>query len=263
MKTSTYAYKTLAAAGAPMGIKDLDKINEADTSLFPPNFGENTTDFHTSKDEGRLHHAELANLAAMARSILHQVGPSEVAHSELTDLAAVARSILHDLGGNMVIGHDANSERATLTDPAADLKALTPAQMDELHGKQPERPDNVTLTTLVSFNGGDGSLPESGLIADNHGDLFGTTSQGGAYGLGTVFEIAKTAHGYASTPTTLVSFNGDADGAYPYSGLIADNHGDLFGTTSQGGGVTRSARCSRSPRPPKATPAPPPPCPPT
>ena len=32
----------------------------------------NTTDFHTSKDEGHLHHAELANLAAMARSIFHQ-----------------------------------------------------------------------------------------------------------------------------------------------------------------------------------------------
>ena len=39
----------------------------------------NTTDFHTSKDEGHLHHAELANLAAMARSIFHQVGATEVA----------------------------------------------------------------------------------------------------------------------------------------------------------------------------------------
>ena len=34
----------------------------------------NTTDFHTSNDEGQLLHAELANLAAMARSIFHQVG---------------------------------------------------------------------------------------------------------------------------------------------------------------------------------------------
>ena len=37
---------------------------------------------------------------------------------------------------------------------------------------------------------------------------------GGASADGTVFEIAKTAGGYASTPTTLVSFNG-ADGANP------------------------------------------------
>src|SRR5262249_53783014 len=38
------------------------------------------------------------------------------------------------------------------------------------------------------------------LIADAHGDLFGTTASGGAYDYGTVFEIVKTAHGYASTP---------------------------------------------------------------
>ena len=54
----------------------------------------------------------------------------------------------------------------------------------------------------------------AGLIIDAAGDLFGTTYSGGANGDGTVFEIAKTAGGYASTPTTLVSFNG-ADGADP------------------------------------------------
>jgi hypothetical protein len=45
------------------------------------------------------------------------------------------------------------------------------------------------------------------------------------------FEIAKTDHGYASTPTTLVSFNG-TNGAAPHGSLIADAHGDLFGTTA-------------------------------
>ena len=72
------------------------------------------------------------------------------------------------------------------------------------------------------------------MIADTKGDLFGTTEQGGASGGGTVFEIAKTAGGYASTPTTLVSFNGD-DGRDPIGSLIADARGDLFGTTADGG----------------------------
>ena len=89
-------------------------------------------------------------------------------------------------------------------------------------------------TTLVSFNDADGSSPDGGLLADAHGDLFGTTELGGANDDGTVFEIKKTAAGYASTPTTLVSFN-SADGASPLSGLIADADGDLFGTTSAGG----------------------------
>ena len=44
----------------------------------------NTTDFHTDTDE--VPHAQLANLAAMARSIFHQVGATEVAHPELTTL---------------------------------------------------------------------------------------------------------------------------------------------------------------------------------
>jgi hypothetical protein len=45
-----------------------------------------------------------------------------------------------------------------------------------------------------------------------------------------VFEIAKTASGYASTPSPLVSFNG-TDGNQPFGSLIADPPGDLFGTT--------------------------------
>jgi hypothetical protein len=48
-----------------------------------------------------------------------------------------------------------------------------------------------------------------------------------------VFEIAKTPHGYASTPTTLVSFNG-ANGYEP-SSLTAGSHGNLFGATVFGG----------------------------
>ena len=50
-----------------------------------------------------------------------------------------------------------------------------------------------------------------------------------------MFEIAKTASGYASTPTTLVSFNGSGNGADPQGSLIADANGDLFGTTASGG----------------------------
>jgi uncharacterized repeat protein (TIGR03803 family) len=91
-----------------------------------------------------------------------------------------------------------------------------------------------TPTTLVSFNYSDGFYPDAGLIADANGDLFGTAEFGGPSGYGTVFEIAKTADGYASTPITLVNFN-FSDGAYPDAGLIADANGNLFGTTIGGG----------------------------
>jgi uncharacterized repeat protein (TIGR03803 family) len=88
--------------------------------------------------------------------------------------------------------------------------------------------------TLASFDGSDGEDPTAGLIADAKGDLFGTTYQGGAFGDGTVFEIVKTSTGYASAPTTLVSFDG-SDGEFPVGGLIVDANGDLFGTTYEGG----------------------------
>jgi uncharacterized repeat protein (TIGR03803 family) len=63
--------------------------------------------------------------------------------------------------------------------------------------RQDRRRLRQRATTLVSFNGTDGAFPNSRLIADAQGDLFGTTTQGGANNDGTVFEIAKTPHGYA------------------------------------------------------------------
>jgi uncharacterized repeat protein (TIGR03803 family) len=87
-----------------------------------------------------------------------------------------------------------------------------------------------TPTTLVGFNRADGAAPDGSLIADSKGDLFGTTDFGGANDDGTVFEILETAAGYASTPTTLASFNG-TNGLSPEGSLIADANGDLFGTT--------------------------------
>jgi FG-GAP-like repeat len=81
------------------------------------------------------------------------------------------------------------------------------------------------------------------LTIDAKGDIFGTTISGGENDDGTVFEIEKTATGYASTPTTLASFT-PADGQLSLNRpktLIVDASGDLFGTTdpsTQPGGNT-------------------------
>ena len=91
----------------------------------------------------------------------------------------------------------------------------------------------ATVTTLASFGGTNGANPRGTLIADANGDLFGTTENGGANNDGTVYEIARTATGYASA-TILVSFGG-ANGTSPEAGLFADANGDLFGTTGFGG----------------------------
>ena len=73
-------------------------------------------------------------------------------------------------------------------------------------------------------------MPAANLLDDAAGDLFGTTTSGGAYGDGTVFEI-KAGTGNV---TTLANFDG-SNGADSYGALSADAAGDLFGTTASGG----------------------------
>jgi hypothetical protein len=97
-------------------------------------------------------------------------------------------------------------------------------------------------TILYSFGSQaeDGDDPEGSLILDAIGNIFGMTQAGGAHlGKGTVFELAKTASGYASTPNILYSFCAlpdCADGSFPsFGSLIADAKGNLFGTTEGGG----------------------------
>jgi len=86
----------------------------------------------------------------------------------------------------------------------------------------------TSTVTLASFDGSNGSAPNS-LLVDGNGNLFGATAGGGANSDGTLFEVM---HG-TTTITTLASFAG-SDGSAP-SGLVLDGSNDLFGTTTSGG----------------------------
>jgi uncharacterized repeat protein (TIGR03803 family) len=90
--------------------------------------------------------------------------------------------------------------------------------------------NGATLTTLHSFAYSDGRNPTGGLIQCTDGNLYGTTTGGGANSEGTIFKIDTN----GSTLTTLHSF-AYADGAYPQAGLIQGTDGNLYGTTYQGG----------------------------
>ena len=99
-----------------------------------------------------------------------------------------------------------------------------------------------TVNSLHDFRSGtdDGASPANGdLIWDQQGNIYGTTSQGGAsqncgsdYGCGTVYELSPSGNGY--TESFLYSFS-DTDGAFPYAGLVFDKNGNLFGAASSGG----------------------------
>jgi uncharacterized repeat protein (TIGR03803 family) len=109
---------------------------------------------------------------------------------------------------------------------------------------QPAR--GQTYTVLYNFTGGtDGGNPHAGLVADSAGNLYGTATGGGAstncqgFGCGVVYKLNASAK-----ETVLHSFSGGVDGAYPYSTLVRDADGNLYGTTAYGGNATGS--CSQN-----------------
>jgi uncharacterized repeat protein (TIGR03803 family) len=96
-------------------------------------------------------------------------------------------------------------------------------------------------STTYSFQGGanDGTEPNSALVFDSAGNLYGTTTYGGAYqcyrgsapGCGTVFELTPSGSGW--TEAVLHIFTDGADGGYP-TGLVFDRQGNLYGAALTG-----------------------------
>lgn len=80
----------------------------------------------------------------------------------------------------------------------------------------------------------DGEGPSAGVVLDGEGNIYGTTSAGGAFLDGTVFKLTPE-----GKETILHSFCGDlcggADGIEPAAGLVFDQKGNLYGTTVLGG----------------------------
>jgi uncharacterized repeat protein (TIGR03803 family) len=112
----------------------------------------------------------------------------------------------------------------------------------------PNQNGGWTESVLYSFcslaNCADGGYPTAGLIFDRAGNLYGTTTDGGAHGAqtdnGTVFQLTPNQNG-GWTEHVLYSFcsrTNCADGKDPTAGLTFDQAGNLYGTTYGGGAHT-------------------------
>jgi uncharacterized repeat protein (TIGR03803 family) len=94
-----------------------------------------------------------------------------------------------------------------------------------------ETSGNERVLYRFGSHAGDGTRPFGGLVRDAADNFFGTTSAGGAFGFGTVFEL--NVHGM----TLLHSFSGSPDGNFPAAALfrLPEPDGILYGTTIYGG----------------------------
>jgi uncharacterized repeat protein (TIGR03803 family) len=98
-------------------------------------------------------------------------------------------------------------------------------------------------TVLHTFGGSDGANPDSVLLFDSEGNLYGTTENGGSSdvcdgGCGTVFELSPQQDGTWSERVlySFCSLDDCADGLVPGAGpLVRDTAGNIYGTTEFGG----------------------------
>jgi uncharacterized repeat protein (TIGR03803 family) len=102
--------------------------------------------------------------------------------------------------------------------------ATSPAQTSTLYNFCSKSRGGVCL---------DGSNPLAPLVQGTNGDLYGTTTRGGANANGTVVRVTtlgklKTIYNFCSQPSC-------ADGNYPNGGLLLATDGNFYGVTNQGG----------------------------
>ena len=111
-------------------------------------------------------------------------------------------------------------------------------------------PGGWNESVIYNFTGGtDGGGSAAELTVDKAGNLYGTAVTGGQKnsaclsGCGLVFELSPNGNG-SWTQRVLYSFTAGKDGSFPHGGLIFDAAGNLYGTTSDGGGgCTASFGC--------------------
>jgi uncharacterized repeat protein (TIGR03803 family) len=90
-------------------------------------------------------------------------------------------------------------------------------------------------------NSTDGGYPFGPLISDSAGNLYGTTNEGGdlgcspgqGYGCGTVFKIDSS-----GTETVLFAMTGESTGLFPFTPVVRDGKGNIYGTTYLGGDLS-------------------------
>jgi uncharacterized repeat protein (TIGR03803 family) len=176
-------------------------------------------------DLGRLTRDKSGNIYGVTSG-----GGFKYNYGALYELAANGKpKLLHGFKGGTKDGWDPMGSAAQ--DKAGNLYGTTYVGGSENYGVIWKVSKAGTETILHNFAGGtsDGCKPDAGVTMDPQGNLYGVTTECGAYGYGTLYELSAN-----GTFTVLHNFDG-SDGANPYGEVLWTASGTLFGTTSSGG----------------------------
>ena len=140
-------------------------------------------------------------------------------------------TVLHSFAGGTTDG--CNVLGTPFMDAAGDFYGTTSSCGTHMLGTVWKVSKGGEEKVLHSFAGGtsDGEYPLAGVIVDAKGNVYGTTSGGGASNFGTVYKVSKSGQF-----TLLHSFNG-TEGKDVYGGLVQNTRGTLFGTAQNGGTI--------------------------
>lgn len=155
-------------------------------------------------------------------------------------IAAQTFTVIHNFSG----GQDGSQPVAGLTIDKAGNFYGTASAGGAGYGtvfKLTHKNSGWTFNPLYSFTGGnEGASPKAPVALGANGTLYGTTAGGGNDGFGTVYNLKPSAVACKSAlcpwrETVLYGFRGLPDGAYPESGVVFDQAGNIYGTTQNGG----------------------------
>lgn len=146
-------------------------------------------------------------------------------------------SVIYSLGGADIDGMSFPQGRVGVG-PDGHLYIST--VIDAVHGNGgifelvPDTRGGWKLGRHILFDGSNGAKPQSGVVVDTQGHIYGNARVGGVgnvgEGYGTVFEVVS--EGGRWKIEVLHKFSGSApEGAFPKTELLVDKHGDLYGTS--------------------------------